>query len=445
MRETSNWYRRLAEELRESGKLAEERLSARDFFAVELGLTFLVDYLPGEPAGCCGRCCRGMWPCAQTTRSSRRSCAGCATCWARPPTSTTGAVVWTSTASWASRSAGSGRCLRLAGRRGPATSCALSSGRSRCARAASTGTARRYRTPSPTSRARRLPAAELGGTYWLKDSLGAWHRVTIPKVELPSEPDPIPTTAKRVRTPLTVGFDELKRTAAWMDERLAGKPHIRNQGFARRLADITYQTWDPAADEFVTTRKTLAIDGVRHVIGLMESGKSILADILAVVMARRGQHVTMVLASVAEVLARVSFLQELGLAAVPLLGRSGRARHASTYWQGVFAAADRRFPDQHDPAARYVSTVCLLDGHRESFGGPHLPLHPDDFPCDGLYDDDRKQHGCPLRRICPQYTAERETRDAAIWVTTPAGLVVSRAEPTKASIRWLAGALPAPQ
>ena len=76
------------------------------------------------------------------------------------------------------------------------------------------------------------------------------------------------------------------------------------------------------------------IDGVDHIVGLMNSGKTTLTDLIVIDGARnRGKRSCIVVGSVGDVYAKVSFLRALGIDAVPLIGRSSRGEHAARYWR----------------------------------------------------------------------------------------------------------------
>lgn len=249
----------------------------------------------------------------------------------------------------------------------------------------------------------------------------------------------------RARESWTVSFEKhLAPTAAWIDEQLANRPDIRNRNFTKRLADMRFNTVDRNGDGLIDRPDEFVIDGVEHIVGLMNSGKTTFADLLTIQRVRdHGNRVCLVVSSVGDVYGRVSFLRALGINAVPLIGRSSKGEHAGRFWRTMIEEAETLFPDgtvPPDPAAEYANTSCLLEVHRSAGQRDWAPLAPEDFPCRGqLRETDgvsQRAHDCPLLSVCPAQKALREIAAAQVWVTTPQCLAATRAEATPASMRW---------
>ncbi|MEV6527214.1 hypothetical protein AB0M43_35315 [Longispora sp. NPDC051575] len=300
-------------------------------------------------------------------------------------------------------------------------------------------------TPTPT-----YPAAQPGERYTFQAS-GKTHHVQFPSVlPLVVPIEPIRPQTARVRQPWTISFDkDLATTAAWVDEQLATRPDITNRNFTKRLtADMRFNTVDPASVELIDRPADFTLDGVEHFVGLMNSGKTTLADLITINRVRdHDDRVGLVVSSVGDVFAKVSFLRALGINAVPLIGRSSRGEHAARYWRTMVEEAENLIPDEFAPAdaaAVYANTSCLLEPFRQHHQPDWAPLDPDETPCRGRLreaDTERSSaYDCPLLSVCPAQKAHREIAAAQVWVTTPQCLITSKAEPATVSMRWFEAA-----
>jgi hypothetical protein len=437
MRDTSIWYADLADELQADGSLPTERLTLRDFCCLELGLYFLAEYFPGEPVG-------ALWPVLSgyvvkeppprpVVRRLRHLMGDIAR-----------------TGYWR-------HCLDQY-RRIPIEVCGFArtndprrriSDRSTFQRrnpAVCTGRFSVYRealdTPVPYAAEPIREPAETGKSYTFKLRDGGEERVRIPDVEVLPGPPMLAPQQQRRRQAWRIDFTtQLQPTAAWIDKELHDKPEVANRDFVTRLQKIVFCSVDPTNGALVENPGFFILDGVAHIVGLANSGKSTLADLVTVERVREGFHVTLVLGSVTDVYNKVSFLQSLGIRAVPLVGKHSRTEHAARYWRSTLASSATVFPAVRDPAARFVNTVCLLDPYRDGNKAAWSPLAPEGFPCRGQLRPDgeksRRRYDCPLLAVCPYQEPERQIAEAEVWVTTPAGLIASRAEPSVATMRWL--------
>ena len=254
------------------------------------------------------------------------------------------------------------------------------------------------------------------------------------------------TVAERVRQPWRVSLDEdLSRAAKEIDALLANRPDIRNRDWVRRLGKLRLSLADPESGELRAGARELTIDGVEHVVGLMNSGKTTLTDLITVDgVLFRGKRVCQVVSSVGDVYAKVSFLRSLGIDAVPLIGRSSRGEHAARYWRTMVEEAAALIPDgvtPPDPAAAYANASCLLEPYRQVMRPDWEPLAVQDFPCRGrlreVGAEAPRPCDCPLLAVCPAQKALRDVADAQVWVTTPQALVGTKADPAEADVRWL--------
>ena len=142
---------------------------------------------------------------------------------------------------------------------------------------------------------------------------------------------------------------------------------------------------DPDAGGLRAGAGEFTIDGVEHIVGLMNSGKTTLTDLITVDgVLDRGKRVCQVVSSVGDVYAKVSFLRALGIDAVPLIGRSSRGEHAARYWRTMVEEAAALIPDGVNAAGsrcrvreRLLPSRALPAGHAAGLGaarGAGLPV-----------------------------------------------------------------------
>ena len=258
------------------------------------------------------------------------------------------------------------------------------------------------------------------------------------QVEIPPEfifPPPTGydlTTGKTKRNALTVTWDELLATARWMDSKLKACGLLTDDKNKREniLSRVQLECF-AQTDTSLQSSKSLTLDGIVHLIGMVSSGKSTLMDVLAVWASRQGLHVTLVIGDVIGALNRAELFANLGLTVAPILGASNRKKHTERLHRAW--AADKRATDE-DYLPRHVgfnwlSTACPLDGLQNN----SEPLETGKQPCRILYkQDDRKltkAFACSLYRVCPFHQAQRDLVNASIWIATPASLVYSRIPP----------------
>lgn len=284
---------------------------------------------------------------------------------------------------------------------------------------------------------KRYLFAVQGGTelVHLPDHLPASHGVQV-----------LGTVPKRAREPWHVSLDEdLSRAAERIDAILEIRSDIRNRDWVKRLRKLRLSLADPDAGGLRAGAGEFTIDGVEHIVGLMNSGKTTLTDLITVDgVLERGKRVCHVVSSVGDVYAKVSFLRALGIDAVPLIGHSSRGEHAGRYWRTMVEESAALIPDgvtPPDPAAGYANASCLLEPFRQVMRPDWAPLAVQDFPCRGRLREagvDRPPPcDCPLLAVCPAQKALRDVARAQVWVTTPQALVGTKADPADADVRWL--------
>ncbi|MFE7459844.1 hypothetical protein [Streptomyces sp. NPDC057554] len=240
--------------------------------------------------------------------------------------------------------------------------------------------------------------------------------------------------------PLVFTRRSLERTAAEMDA-----THARTgEGRPRWLERL--RAFDLSAKENGTFHKagkgedfTFTVDGIQHLLGIVGAGKSTLRDIIAVHLAKLGRRTTIVVTDVAEVLKLVQLYNlHTGGAAAPVLGSSGRERHAQRLHRRLAGRGEHRLLAHDDPAFAYLGTSCVLNTLRQGATSSTEQLAFGEAPCSRLRppSDPRRGRGggpdpewqkkartCPYWSVCPRHHGARTLAGALIWVATPAGLI----------------------
>ncbi|MEU0547634.1 signal recognition particle [Micromonospora sp. NPDC005979] len=228
--------------------------------------------------------------------------------------------------------------------------------------------------------------------------------------------------------PLTISRWALLKTARDMDE-------CEPQDWYGRLERTDFFT---RGDRTFDHSDDLPIDRIQHLLGIVGAGKSTIRDIITIHLARRHMRVTVVVGDVAEVLKLVQLYNtHLGdQVAAPIVGSSARERHAQRLHRRIASRETPNVLGHDDPGFQYLSTSCVINNLLPT---DDEPLTFNEAPCDNLYaeaparrgDGERMPKGrrsaCPYWSGCPRHHGERALVDAAIWVTTPAGLVESPA------------------
>jgi hypothetical protein len=270
----------------------------------------------------------------------------------------------------------------------------------------------------------------------------------LPTEWLPSRPP---------REPLCPTRAMLEAVATDLDQREARLAEYYRgywlQNWADRLHNLTFQLVQ--AGQLHPTDE-LPIAGFMHLAGMVASGKSTLAMLLAAYFCQQppGRRITLVVGDVQSAVGLANQLNTWFAAdpeisapvAVPLLGRSTRDTHrqAFTHSDDYRQHLARRQPHWGE---RWLSPLCplqacLTDGVVATQLEGHL-LPTGREPCQRLYElkpplaDAPRRGGrrtptapvasrtavsCPFIASCPQYQLYRDMPGAAVWITTPGGL-----------------------
>lgn len=258
--------------------------------------------------------------------------------------------------------------------------------------------------------------------------------VSIPNdLPLPPHPQPHPLDGSATRPSYTITLDELRQTAAWMDEQLQAQGE--QSTWAQRITRVglTLFNHDRSA---LADSASLTIKGMTHLVGMVGAGKSTLMDIAAVCLAQRGLHITLVVGDVISALDRAMLFRRLGLDATPILGRSNHVRHLRRLHRSCSSAEGADELAMGHLGFRWLSSACPLDGLRDEA----RPIALTQRPCIGLVpvaqpnessdsQEREETNACPLYGGCAFHQAQRDLPTSQIWIATPASLMFTGVAP----------------
>lgn len=310
------------------------------------------------------------------------------------------------------------------------------------------------------------------GTYRFKERR-RYSSVTVPPefVLAPAPGHDLASPRPGPGGPIEIPLAELDDTAEWMDteEQRRGRPPGQ---WRERLSRLELDVRTADGTDFESAR-TLTLDGLTHLVGMVGAGKSTLMTLLAVWAHRRDLRTTLVVGDVAEQLGLTQRLQGLGLRAALVQGSTTRPKHTQRLHRRLAARGDRSLLDHTDLSFAHLSTACPLDALRAA--ETVNPLRFADAPCGALHPVEREAeetdqeedtrshsarvtrmlrstrgvrpdggpggstgpepgdteemetpgnpHACPLWSACPRHSSSRDLVDALIWVANPASLV----------------------
>jgi hypothetical protein len=241
----------------------------------------------------------------------------------------------------------------------------------------------------------------------------------------------------------TVTWEELLLSAQDMDEKLS-QAGYQSENYYERVQGIIWRLYDQETDDFYRT-KTLDIDQLVHIVGLLNVGKSTFLEVLTYQLAKNKHRCALIVNDVvAQVRLASLFWHGLGIPAAPIMG-SNRFQQLEKVYEPILAAKGEEIAQgATHPAWRWFSPVCPLlalvqSEEKWEFGSE---------PCHTLYqkvtivnknneiDDEDWEEGqtedkytCPCYYKCPRHQLERDIAQALLWVLTPASFIHTRVPP----------------
>jgi hypothetical protein len=234
-----------------------------------------------------------------------------------------------------------------------------------------------------------------------------------------------------LRNPLQLSWAELRETAAWMDEQRS------NRGLKPKwvslFSKIQLQVFNDTQE--LVDAEILTINRIRHLVGMVSSGKSNLMKVLAVCAWRNKLHVTLVVADVLQIFELTKMFAEVGITDVaPILGNSNKASHLNRLHKAVYNSNPNEAFNQNHPAFQWLSNTCLLTPSVkpemeipfEIGMQPCLNLEPIETSNEDESELSSKHKACPAYGVCPSHKKDCDLVNASIWIATPGSLIYSR-------------------
>jgi pPIWI RE three-gene island domain Z len=266
-------------------------------------------------------------------------------------------------------------------------------------------------------RNRPLKLATPGKEYRFTERETAYS-VRIPP-DLPIYPGkPISLHGENLRS-IKVTVAEMQVAARLLDDKTGGK-----YNYVRRLEDIIIERSKQMGFAPVTE---IEFDGVKHLVGLLNAGKSTLIDILTVALVQKGHRIGVVFNEVVTCIRMANLLKQVGLRVCVAMGQRNRQSHLEN-WHGVAGDIE---------GFTHLSTACPLSNYIQ----PKPPASP---PCFDLreYNNERVAgdspsteegaskgggvRGCPLIGQCPRHQDANQLADADVILTTISAAIFTR-------------------
>lgn len=266
--------------------------------------------------------------------------------------------------------------------------------------------------------------------------------ITIPACfkSLKQEKTALQVTRKKENPKLVVKLEELYSSAREMDQTMTDNIGECNQ-WVSRLKRVSPQIFNNQSGTF-SQSDCIELENAVHIVGLLNVGKSTLLEILTFHMAKQGKRCALIVNDVVTAIKLSSmFRHELGISAVPVLGRE-KEKHLKRAFQTIFTEKN---PNQKDlgfglshPAQRWFSPCCPLLGlikSEEKWAYGQEPCHRL-FPKKEEKTEEEEENSifsskppkgytCPFYTVCPQHQQERDLADSKVWILTPASLVTT--------------------
>lgn len=216
---------------------------------------------------------------------------------------------------------------------------------------------------------------------------------------------------KRMSFPLTIDWNSI---AVKMDYKIQ-----KNDVYETRVDSLVFKSVTPSQQKF------FPYEGIEHIGGGLGAGKStfmVLETYRLVTEAKA--KIGFVEGSVPQVLKRVKELQELGLNAVPIIGKSQRKKHEERFLSSI-AEDIKEISDLSLKKYQSLSSVsdrCTIKALANDFERNNY------YPCTSLKQE-RKKVKCPLAHTCGVYKDFTKLIEADVWVATPASVLQIKLPP----------------
>lgn len=231
---------------------------------------------------------------------------------------------------------------------------------------------------------------------------------SIPEALIKNEKRLLPSYREKKTLSLELPFNGLS-LAKEMDK-IVGK----SSAWQNRVCSVALESIDWAS-EFV-------YKGNQHIGGALGAGKStfMLMETYRLVK-QEGARIGFIEGSVSQVIERVKVLRELGINAVPIIGKSSRKSHQENFLfansSEIFETSD--WSKDEFQALKHLSDVCVLKALSEDYE------RNNQFPCTQLKQNNKFMK-CPLANHCGVYHDFSRLAEADVWVATSASVLKTR-------------------
>ncbi|MEH1817461.1 MAG: hypothetical protein V7K26_05165 [Nostoc sp.] len=234
----------------------------------------------------------------------------------------------------------------------------------------------------------------------------------------------------------SVTREELILAAQEMDDKLS--QFGQQENYRNRLENILFQLYDAESDNFHQDNQ-LSFEGLMHIVGLLNVGKSTLLEILIYFFAKQGDRCGLMVNDVATAVRLASlFCHKLGIPAAPVLGSKRQEQLAKVYEPILKSEGKEITKGGMHPAWRWFSPVCPLLGLVQSedkweFGNEpchklyqKVPVADNDDSDDEDWQESDEKYTCPFYYKCPRHHLEHDIATASVWIFTPASFIHTR-------------------
>ncbi|MFS0615368.1 hypothetical protein [Lederbergia ruris] len=167
--------------------------------------------------------------------------------------------------------------------------------------------------------------------------------------------------------------------------------------------------------------KLFEYKGLQHIAGGLASGKSTFRTVNTYWLVKhKNQKVGIIAGSVAEVLEEVQRLRNLGIHAVPIIGKGNRKNHLKNYLQSQVVTSATELAD--DETMKHLSGVCTL----KTLANDIDETKSEYYPCENVIQGGKTPKLCPLIQQCGIYKDWTKLKEADVWVTTSAAVLSTR-------------------
>lgn len=216
--------------------------------------------------------------------------------------------------------------------------------------------------------------------------------------------------------PIAVPISGLVSLAEEFDRIDEQNPQWRPGSWKRRLTRARLMS--PQGGGLQET-DSLALDGLKHLLGLPGAGKTTLLILMSLYLAREGYRIALFFTSIEVARQYMETLTKYGGNIGMLVGQSPmtRATHSNNIAEIVAAEGDRGFAHTVFGADLFAGN-CVLPAFSTGEGSAQWRFG--DAPCDRILqrseDGKLREHLCPLWSVCGRNKAPRDLTEADIWV-----------------------------